>query len=141
MTQLDKRLFGCALQLLGQGEQLGYTDTLNDADIHLPGQHLSAMIFQQLLEFMHEHNEIQRIQPRFDEVVRFTACEVVSSLQFSERPFHLGTGRGTASILLSRKVGENGKFTGVPHLFRLVAHDLAGTGPRYGTWRDERNYR
>ena len=44
-------------------------------------------------------------------------------------------------VLLPRKLGENGKLTFQPHLLGLVAHDLARTGSRYRTRRDEGNQR
>ena len=41
--------------------QLGQTHALNDADIDLAGQHLGALVLQQLLELVHEHDQIERI--------------------------------------------------------------------------------
>ncbi len=46
MPQLNQRLFGSTLQLLGQLKQLGDADTLNHADIDLPRQHFGAFILQ-----------------------------------------------------------------------------------------------
>src|ERR1700722_16145886 len=74
MTQMNDCLFGSVLQHLGESKELGYADTLNDTDIYLPRQHLGALVFQELLELMHEHNKIQGIQAGFDEVVRFLTC-------------------------------------------------------------------
>ena len=96
MTQMNQCLFRSALQLFGESKQLGDTDTLNDADIDLPRQHLGAFIFQEFLEFMHEHNEIQGIQAGFDEVVRFLTCQVVPGFQFGESGMHVGIGRGSS---------------------------------------------
>ena len=93
---MHQRFFGSTLQLFGQLKQLGYADPLNDADIDLPRQHLGAFILQKLLELMHEHDEIQRIQPGFDEVVRFHAGQVVPGLQFVEGRLHARTGLGDA---------------------------------------------
>ncbi len=84
VTQMFERLFGSALQHFGQSKQLGYADPLNDTDIHLPGQHLGAFIFQQFLELMHEHNKVQGIEAGFDEVVRFLTGQVVPGFQFGE---------------------------------------------------------
>ena len=44
MTQHVERFFGSTLQLLRKLKQLGYADTLNDTDIHLPREHLGALI-------------------------------------------------------------------------------------------------
>ena len=93
MTQQNQCFFGSALQLFGQLKQLGYAHPLNDADIYLPRQHLGAFILQKLLELMHEHDKIQGIQPGFDEVVGFHACQVVPGFQFVERRLDVRTGR------------------------------------------------
>jgi len=121
-AQMNQCLFGSALQLFGESKQLGYTDALNDTNIHLPRQHFGAFIFQEFLEFMREYNEIQRIQSGFDEVVRFPTCQVVPGFQFGERGMYVGI--GIPGVLLPRKLGENGEQTLQPHLLGLMAHDL-----------------
>ena len=93
MTQHVQRFFRSTLQLFGQLKQLGYADTLNDADIDLPRQHLGAFILQKLLELVHEHDKIQGVQPGFDEVVGFPARQVVPGFQFVERRLDSRTGR------------------------------------------------
>ena len=88
MTQLNQCFFRRTLQLFSQSKQIGYADTLNDTDIDLPRQHFGAFILQKLLELMHEHDKIQRIEPGFDEVVRLHPCQVVPGLHFVERRLH-----------------------------------------------------
>ena len=81
MTQQRQSLFRSTLQLFGQLKQFGYAHSLNHANVHLPRQHVGAFILQKLLELMHENNKVQRIQTRFDQVVRFLAGQVVPGLQ------------------------------------------------------------
>ena len=47
-------------------KQLGYADTLDEPDINLPGQHIGAIILQELLDLVHKHDKIQGIQARFN---------------------------------------------------------------------------
>ena len=103
---MTQRLFGSTLQLFGQLKQLGYADALNDADIHLPRQHLGAFILQKLLELVHEHDEIQGIQPGFDEVVGFRAGQVVPGLQFVERRLDLQDRHAESPASFSRENSE-----------------------------------
>ena len=73
------------LQLFRQLKQLSYAHALNQADIHLPRQHVGVFILQKLLDLVHEHDQIQGIQTGFDEVVRFRARQVVTGFQYVER--------------------------------------------------------
>ena len=141
MPQQNQRFFGSTLQLFGQSKQFGYADALNDADIHLPRQHIGAFILQKLLDLVHEHDKIQGIQPGFDEVVRFRAGQVVPGFQYVERRLVFRTGCRGSGVFFPRKLRENGKLTLQPHLLGFVAHDLARTGSRYRTRRDEGNQR
>ena len=93
MPQQNQCFFGSTLQLFGQPKQIGYADTLNQTDIHLPRQHVGAFILQKLLDLVHEHNKIQGIEPGFDEVVRFRAGQVVPGFQYVERRLAPRTGR------------------------------------------------
>ena len=90
---------------------------------------------------MHEHNQIQGIEPGLDEVVRFRSGQVVAGFQYVERRLAFRAGRGGGSVFFPRKLRENGKLTFQPHVLGLMAHDLAGTGSRYRPRRDEGNQR
>ncbi len=141
VTKLEKRFFGCTLELFGKLEELSDADALNNADVNLAGEQLGALVLEQLFELVHEDNEIERIEACFDEVVGFQAGEVVTRLHGVEGGAGHGDAGVGAGVLLARELGEDGKLPIEPHLLGLVAHDLAGAGSGDGAWGDEGDQR
>ena len=91
MPQQLNRLFRSTLQLFRKLEQFSHAHPLDDPNIDLPRQQLRSLILQQFLELVHEHDQVQRIQSRFHQVVRFIARQVIARLQHIERRLNLTT--------------------------------------------------
>ena len=59
VTERSERIPQQNQSFFGQPEQLGHADTLNQADVHLPGQHIRAFVFQKLLDLVHEYDKVE----------------------------------------------------------------------------------
>ena len=88
-AQVLERLFGCAVELTGQTEQFRDADTLHQSNVDLAREQFGALVLEQLLQLVHEADEIERIEAGFHQVVGFVPGQVVTSLQLREGRVHI----------------------------------------------------
>ncbi len=99
VAEFEESLFRGALQLLGQSEEIGNTDALDHSNIDLASEHLCAFVFEQLLELVHEDDEVEGIESSLHQIVGFVAGEVVAGLEYAEGRLGVGFRLGATGIL------------------------------------------